>query len=504
VFTAELAPRVAITSPADGASFLLPFSTTLEASVEAEHVVGDATVTFFNGTTSLGVSATNGPYEITVDQTDFPAPGDYSLYAVLDDDFASTTSLVSVLTVSGFAPRVAITSPTNGTSVPPLFNTTLVASVEAAHVVGNATVTFFNGTTSLGVSGMNGPYELALDQDDFPGGGDYELYAVLTDDFASSTSQVSFLTIEALRGLPFEEDFESYAEGDSLDTKDPDGSHPWTATNVVVTTNSWAGSLAAALTSETAVATQTFNDEQTNVWTDLYIQPVFGDNPSVPPPPGSSFAFYVHTNGQVVAFNSTTETQLVHTALVEGQWVQFTVHSDYGTKTWDLYLNGAPTAIGSGLGFFDTGAASYTEFGISGAPSNAVVDEITIGLSDPRPNGADYRISSDGVGFPTGPDWKIDSIEANRILIFLRAQSYHNETQSSLYPDGYGPGTGAQHTPHPADYRTASDAVGVPTGPDWKIDSIEANRILIYLRAQGYHSEPPSSLYPDGYGPGSQ
>jgi len=125
-----------------------------------------------------------------------------------------------------------------------------------------------------------------------------QLYAVLTDDFASSTSQVSYLTIEALRGLPFEEDFESYAAGVSLDTKDPDGSHPWTATNVVVTTNAWwAGSQAATLTGETAVATQTFNGGQTNVWTDLYIQPVFGDNSSVQPPPGSSFACYVQTNG---------------------------------------------------------------------------------------------------------------------------------------------------------------------------------------------------------------
>ena len=74
----------------------------------------------------------------------------------------------------------------------------------------------------------------------------------------------------------------------------------------------------------------------------------------------------------------------MHTALDKGQWVRFTVHSDYGTKKWDLYLDGDPTPIGSGLDFFDTGAASYTTFTISGATSNAVVDEIKIGLSDPR------------------------------------------------------------------------------------------------------------------------
>jgi len=108
----------------------------------------------------------------------------------------------------------------------------------------------------------------------------------------------------------------------------------------------------------------------------------------------------VYTNGQVVAYSGTVQTQLVHAALTEGQWVRFTMHSDYGTKKWDLYLDGNPTPIGSGLDFFDTGAASYTEFGISGAPSNAVVDEIKIGLSDPRPAGAD----SDGDGMDD--DWE--------------------------------------------------------------------------------------------------
>ena len=127
-----------------------------------------------------------------------------------------------------------------------------------------------------------------------------------------------------------------------------------------------AGGQAAALAAEAAVATQTFNDGQTNVWTDLYIQPVFGDNSSVPPPPGSSCVFDVYTNGQVVAYSGTVQTQLVHAALTEGQWVRFTMHSDYGLKTWDLYLNDDPTPIGRRLGFFDTSAASYTAF--EGAP----------------------------------------------------------------------------------------------------------------------------------------
>jgi len=432
--------KVVLTSPPNGSHMLIPFSHTATAVLDEDKLVGDLQyVEFFLNGSSIGAD-TSDPFEAVIDHTLVATAGTYTVYArVVDDE--PTNSVASVFTAE-LAPRVAITSPPTGTSVPPLFNTNLVAWIDNDRLVGAVEVTFLRGSEILGTDN-SAPYELAVNQDDFSGSGPFPLYAVLTDDFASSTSQVSFLTIEALRGLPFEEDFESYTAGASLDTQDPDGSHPWTATNVVVTTNTWwAGSQAATLTGETAVATQTFNDGQTNVWTDLYIQPVFGaDNPSVTEPPSdASFAFYVHTNGQVVAFNSTTETQLVHTALVEGQWVRFTMHSDYGTKTWDLYLDSNPTPIGSGLGFFDTNAASYTEFRISGAASNAVVDEIKIGLYDPLPNGADYRTSGDGVGFPTGPDWKIDGYEANRILIYLRALGYHTVPVSEDNPDGFAPG----------------------------------------------------------------
>ncbi|MBT7068734.1 MAG: hypothetical protein HN919_20740, partial [Verrucomicrobia bacterium] len=296
------APRVEITSPADGASFLLPFSTTLEASVDAEHVVGDVTVTFFNGTTSLGVSAINGPYEIAVSYTNFPAPATYPLHAVLVDDYGSTTSQMSNLIVDDFATRVAITSPTSGTSVLPHFNTTLVAWVDAAYVVGGGEVTFLNGTNIL-AEHVTSPYEFALNWTHFSGGGDYELYAVLTDDFASSTSQVSSLTIDTLRGLPFEDGFDAgdgHALGDDLNGKAPSahGNNPWVASGVVVTNDPFhAGGQAAALTDPTRQSVsmvQTFNGEQTNVWTDLYSQPAFGDNSGFRAP--VSVAWYVQTN----------------------------------------------------------------------------------------------------------------------------------------------------------------------------------------------------------------
>ena len=61
------------------------------------------------------------------------------------------------------------------------------------------------------------------------------------------------------------------------------------------------------------------------------------------------------------------------------------VHSDYATKQWALYVNG--DRIAANLGFFNTDAAAYTEFAVRGAgSSNAAVDSITIDTNAPALN----------------------------------------------------------------------------------------------------------------------
>jgi len=388
-------PKIMLASPWTGSNMSIPFSHTATAVVNDDKLDGilQHVEFFINGTQSLGTD-TVAPFEAVIDHTHVSTAGTYRVHAEVVDDGGSESSVAAVFTAE-FATRVGIASPTNGTSVVPPFSTNLVAWVDTDRVVGAVTVTFFSGGDTLGVDNTP-PYEITLDQTAFPVPGTYPLYAVLDDDFASSTSGVSFLTVELRKALPFVEGFEGYAAGSDLDGQDPDGSHPWTATDVVVTNSPvQAGSRAAALTSETAVATQTFNDGQTNVWTDMHVQPVFAsdDNASVTNlPAGSSFAFYVGTNGQVVAYNGTNKTPLAHAPLTEGQWVRFTVHSDHTTRTWNLYLNGNQTPIATGLGFFDpTPAASYTEFGIRGAgASRAPVDSITVGTKAPAMNAARF------------------------------------------------------------------------------------------------------------------
>ncbi|MDP7024371.1 MAG: hypothetical protein QGH42_09055 [Kiritimatiellia bacterium] len=179
--------------------------------------------------------------------------------------------------------------------------------------------------------------------------------------------------------LPFAETFEPLTEG-ALNAQSN-----WVASAAIVQTNVYnGGSQAGALTNDSATAKQLFDGAETNeVWTDLYIQPVFGaDDASVTNvPAGATFAFYVNTDSNVVAYISGGSTTLTATAISEGAWTRFTVRSDYTTDTWDLEVAGIPVA--TGLSFINA-ADGYEEFGLQGADT-AYVDDINIVLSDPLP-----------------------------------------------------------------------------------------------------------------------
>ncbi len=179
-------------------------------------------------------------------------------------------------------------------------------------------------------------------------------------------------------GLPFYEDFEARVEA-SLD-----GQHGWDALDATVQSNStYAGSTyAGSINSETGFAIHPFSDGKSNVWTDIYIQPVFGDSSSTNPPSGSSFAFYVNTSSNVVVYDGLSTQTLSSVSLTEGEWVRFTMFSDYANTNWDLYVNGELEA--EDLDFYYSGATNYTEFGVKGAgASNAPVDDVAITLIPP-------------------------------------------------------------------------------------------------------------------------
>ncbi len=210
--------------------------------------------------------------------------------------------------------------------------------------------------------------------------------AATTTTVAATTTTTT--TAAAIRPIPFADGFEEYALG-SLNGLAPSG-YPtgiWSATDVEVQSNVVnTASRAISLTSGLAEAVQTFNDNQTDVWTDLYAQPVFGDTDSVTNPPAdSTFAFYVNSSSNVVAYNGASITTLTAT-VTSGTWTRFTVNSDHIAKTYDLYVDGVQVA--SGLGFFNASTGdTYTQLSIKygDSASPAYVDDINIALSDPLP-----------------------------------------------------------------------------------------------------------------------
>ena len=150
---ADVPPTVAITSPADGASFTAAANITITAS--ASDVDGSVTnVTFFDGATLLG-ETNDTPYTITASL----ATGLHTLTAVATDDGGlSTTSAVVNISVSAanVAPSVSITNPVDNAT----FGNTDTITVQASASDSDGSVTnvqLFNGGVLLR-SFSAGPY----------------------------------------------------------------------------------------------------------------------------------------------------------------------------------------------------------------------------------------------------------------------------------------------------------------------------------------------------------
>jgi autotransporter-associated beta strand protein len=188
---ANQAPTVALTAPANGASFNAPANTTLTAdAADSDGTVSK--VEFFDGATKLDEDAT-APY--TYDWSNIPV-GDHTLTAVATDNLGlSTVSAALVIHVVGNqAPTVALTAPASGASFITPANTTLTAT--AANSDGTVSkVEFFDGATKLGED-TTAPYTYDWSNISV---GDHTLTAVATDNLGLSTTSAP-VTITV--GLP--------------------------------------------------------------------------------------------------------------------------------------------------------------------------------------------------------------------------------------------------------------------------------------------------------------
>ena len=169
-------------------------SVTLTATVTPSAATG--TVTFLDGTTSLGTGTlTSGKAALA---TSFATAGTHSITAVYGGsttDATSTSSAVSItvtstLTATTTALTTSSTSTTTGTSV------TLTATVTPSAATG--TVTFLDGTTSLGTGPLiSGKATLATS---FSTAGTHSITAIYGGSTTDATSTSSAVSIAVTTG----------------------------------------------------------------------------------------------------------------------------------------------------------------------------------------------------------------------------------------------------------------------------------------------------------------
>ncbi|MEO8387807.1 Ig-like domain-containing protein [Polaromonas sp.] len=194
---ANTPPTVAVTSPANGSSFVAPAAITINANA-ADSNGTVSKVDFYNGATLLGTDTT-APYSFAWANV---AAGSYNITArATDNNGAVTNSAVVGVTVTPAAntpPTVAITSPTNGSS----FVAPAAITINANAVDSNGTVSkvdFYNGATLLGTD-TSAPYSFAWAN---VAAGSYNITARATDNNgAVTTSGVIGITVAAANVSP--------------------------------------------------------------------------------------------------------------------------------------------------------------------------------------------------------------------------------------------------------------------------------------------------------------
>jgi hypothetical protein len=178
--TANIAPAVSITSPANNALFATGSTVTINANAtDTDGTI--AKVEFFQGATKLGEDFTT-PYSLA--WVGVPV-GSYSLTAKATDNLgAVTTSTAIAITVNtaNIAPAVSITSPANNAGF--VTGSTVAITANATDTDGTiAKVEFFQGTTKLGED-LTTPYSFVWAS--VPAGS-YSLTAKATDNAGATT-----------------------------------------------------------------------------------------------------------------------------------------------------------------------------------------------------------------------------------------------------------------------------------------------------------------------------
>ncbi len=194
--------------------------------------------------------------------------------------------------------------------------------------------------------------------------------------------------------IPFTESFENNATHSGT-LGDLDGQRSWVVSGngAALVQNVTVHSGSQALSISNAAATHTFEGTPSEAWITLWADPVESELPPETIAPDAAAVFYINTNGQVVAYNSTTATELTGTIVSNG-WNKFEIHCDYSSKVWNLFVNDAQVV--TNFAFYGSPTAfSALELTEASRDFTAYADDIEIVDSQGEPD-------TDGDGLP---DW---------------------------------------------------------------------------------------------------
>ena len=352
VAAANQPPTVALTAPANGASFTAPAGFTLAATA-ADGDGSIAKVEFYRDGAKLG-EATLAPYESAV--SGLAAGTHHFLVRATDNGglAADSTAITITVTTPNVPPTVALSAPAAGASftAPATINLAATATDSDGTV---ARVEFFHGATKLGevLAPSTPPATFTLT---FPLTlpGTYELTAKATDDTgASATSDPVIITVTD-DGVPFLANFEpveGYQPGPL------NGQRGWSVDGSadIVASPVYAGQQAVSVTPATppALIVRTFvNAEPGVTFVDLFAQPASAAT--------AATGVFFETDAAQVALTGTSPAGILQVFSGDGagggawlptgegptldasgratDWLRLTARADYANKTWDLYL----------------------------------------------------------------------------------------------------------------------------------------------------------------------
>ncbi len=190
--------------------------------------------------------------------------------------------------------------------------------------------------------------------------------------------------------IPFSESFENNATNSGT-PGNLNGQHGWTISGdgAALVQNSEVRIGTQALSLSNAVATHTFEDTPSEVWITLWADPVESETGPESFNTNAAAVFYVNTNGHIVAYDSTSATELTGTTVSNG-WNQFEIECDYSSKVWNLSLNNVPV-VGNFAFYGSPASFQALELTEASRDGTSFFDSITVS------NTSD---DSDGDGLP--------------------------------------------------------------------------------------------------------